>query len=195
MKMILGLMASAALAMVPAVASAAELVTNGGFETGDFTGWTQFGATDNTGVSTSDVHSGDFAAYFGAVRNTGGITQTLNTVIGQTYTISMWAQGDAGAPNFGSVMFGGQTLVTTTDNPGFPYQLLTYTAVATSALTDLTYTFRHDPAYFYVDDVSVTGLAGAVPEPASWALMIAGVGVAGGALRRRRSAGTTVRFA
>lgn len=33
--------------------------------------------------------------------------------------------------------------------------------------------------------------AGAVPEPASWALMIVGMGVAGGALRRRRSAAVT----
>jgi hypothetical protein len=35
----------------------------------------------------------------------------------------------------------------------------------------------------------VTGVtpAGAVPEPASWALMIAGFGLAGGALRRRRA--------
>ena len=28
-------------------------------------------------------------------------------------------------------------------------------------------------------------LAGAVPEPASWAMMIAGLGLVGGALRRR----------
>ncbi|MBM6575736.1 FxDxF family PEP-CTERM protein [Microvirga sp. SRT01] len=35
----------------------------------------------------------------------------------------------------------------------------------------------------------------AVPEPASWALMIAGVGIAGGTLRRRRAVRTTVRFA
>jgi len=34
-----------------------------------------------------------------------------------------------------------------------------------------------------------------VPEPASWAMMIAGVGIAGGALRRRRSVKTTVSFA
>jgi hypothetical protein len=35
----------------------------------------------------------------------------------------------------------------------------------------------------------------AVPEPASWALIIAGVGIAGGGLRRRRSIRTTVSFA
>lgn len=37
--------------------------------------------------------------------------------------------------------------------------------------------------------------AAAVPEPAAWAMMIAGVGMAGGALRRRRAVKTTVRFA
>jgi len=37
--------------------------------------------------------------------------------------------------------------------------------------------------------------ASAVPEPTAWAMMIAGVGMAGGALRRRRAANTTVRFA
>ena len=42
-----------------------------------------------------------------------------------------------------------------------------------------------------LDNVSLS--IAAVPEPATWAMMIGGVGMAGGALRRRRSA--TVRFA
>lgn len=40
---------------------------------------------------------------------------------------------------------------------------------------------------FAVDTINFSTSGGAVPEPASWALMIGGFGLAGGALRRRRA--------
>jgi hypothetical protein len=43
----------------------------------------------------------------------------------------------------------------------------------------------------YVGGIS----ASAVPEPATWGMMILGVGMAGAALRRRRAGSTTVRLA
>jgi hypothetical protein len=47
-----------------------------------------------------------------------------------------------------------------------------------------------------VAPVTVKLISGAVPEPATWALMIVGFGTVGAAMRRRRSAErTTVRFA
>jgi hypothetical protein len=42
---------------------------------------------------------------------------------------------------------------------------------------------------------NVTVTAGAVPEPTTWAVMIAGMGVVGGAMRRRRTVSTKVSFA
>ncbi|CAM3122132.1 hypothetical protein SPAN111604_04715 [Sphingomonas antarctica] len=42
-------------------------------------------------------------------------------------------------------------------------------------------------ASFGADRLGSTTLAGAVPEPAAWALMIGGFGLAGGAMRRRRT--------
>jgi hypothetical protein len=43
--------------------------------------------------------------------------------------------------------------------------------------------------------VLTASTAGAVPEPATWAMMIGGMGVVGGAMRRRRSVSTKVSFA
>jgi hypothetical protein len=53
--------------------------------------------------------------------------------------------------------------------------VLTFSAVGTS-----------DSFGGYVDNISLSG----VPEPATWALMILGFGAVGGAMRRRRSAGS-----
>ncbi len=42
--------------------------------------------------------------------------------------------------------------------------------------------------YYVIDDITFTGgVGGGVPEPASWAMLIAGFGLVGAAARRRRS--------
>lgn len=51
------------------------------------------------------------------------------------------------------------------------------------ALTPTSYTVSYDA------DASLPPLPGAIPEPSTWALMIAGFGLAGAALRRRAVAG------
>lgn len=43
----------------------------------------------------------------------------------------------------------------------------------------------------YIDSIGLVGAP--VPEPAAWAMLILGVGLVGGAMRRRRN--TTVRYA
>ena len=85
-KILLTLAAAATLSY--ATPAFANFVANPGFETGDFTDWTQFGNTGFTGVQGDFAgvppHSGNFQAFFGSVDSTGGIFQDLTTVAGQT---------------------------------------------------------------------------------------------------------------
>jgi hypothetical protein len=63
----------------------AQLITNGGFETGDFTGWSKAGTVEvKSGSPGSDfVHSG----HFGATLGSGTLSQAFVTNPGQTYKV------------------------------------------------------------------------------------------------------------
>jgi hypothetical protein len=169
-------------------AHAGNLVVNGSFETGDFTGWTQFGNTSFIGVTGNfggvAPADGDFQAYFGPPGSIGGIFQTLATTVGATYDISFDLYNFGGTPSEYMVQFGSTTLVDVVNSPAFGYTTFEYTAVATSADTGFTaFGFQQNLAYFLLDDVVVTL---AVPEPSS---LISGsiavlIGI-GCALRRR----------
>ncbi|QXQ06200.1 PEPxxWA-CTERM sorting domain-containing protein [Sphingosinicellaceae bacterium] len=56
--------------------------------------------------------------------------------------------------------------------------------------------FSNDPGGVIFDNFSfTTSVAGEVPEPATWAMMIVGFGAVGGSLRRRNKLATCVNFA
>ena len=65
----------------------ANLITNPGFETGDFTGWTKVGLADVIGTNSGIApHSGNFQARL----FTGTLTQSVATTPGASYTINFF---------------------------------------------------------------------------------------------------------
>jgi hypothetical protein len=175
-------------------AFAQNLVQNGGFETGDFTDWTLSGDTGLIGVcSVSNCpggyapYDGTYSAYFGPVGDTATISQTITTTPGDTYTLSFYlANPVGGTPNYFSASLGNSSFSFTNFGVAFNWQQFSLSTVATGDQTTLSFTFRNDPAYWFLDDVSVTqGTSGTVPEPGTLVLFGSGLLGMAGVIRRK----------
>ena len=146
------------------------IVQNGGFETGNFTGWTlnandggspyNFVASTASGIGISP-HLGTYFAALGEVGTPlADLSQALPTSAGQKYLLSLWfynpvAGNSRRAPNEFSVSWNGSTLYDQKNVAQTSWMNMQYLVSATGSSTVLQIGGRDDTSYLGLDDVSV----------------------------------------
>lgn len=181
----------ASASTIDCLANPTNQLNNCGFETGDFTSWALSGHDvpleqgNLYGVEGTDPfplpggtapNSGNFQAFFAdQFADPTTLSQTIATAPGSTYTISFslaqFLVGPGAVKNSAVVTFDGVTLLNLTNIAEQPYTLYTFSALANSSSTALSFEFGNDIGEFLLDDVSV---ATAAPEPSSGALLLIG---------------------
>ena len=185
-KILLALTAVAALSF--AHPAKANLITNPGFETGNFTGWTQSGDTSFTGVTGTFVgiapHSGSFQAVMGNV-STGFLSQMLALAVGTTYTVDFWLANNTPGTNSFAASLGGVTGFSVTNAGASGYTEHTFNFTYNGGSTQLLFTFLNVPGSWFLDDISVEPAGVGVPDGGSTVSLLGCALLGLAALRRK----------
>jgi hypothetical protein len=201
-----GTVAAAAVLLLAPSALAQNLVVNGSFEsflaswTPQGSGWgnSPFPRTGLRAAGTGCTGAACLDPSTGAI-----IHQEIPTTPGARYTLSFWYRTNSAADNpmevqahvsNGAATGGGAgtcsgSCVFQTQTPVSSYTNATYTFIASSASTRITFLGRNDPSGVQIDDVSVVATPEPIPTLSEWTMILMGTLLAGAGglyLQRRR---------
>jgi VCBS repeat-containing protein len=146
------------------------LVVNGGFETGDLTGWS---ASDTAIISAQFVglggEFGNYMADLGATATTQTLAQSIATTPGEHYTVSFYVLGDTEASsNFLNVTWDGVSILAQSDIfGGLTRYSFDVVGDASSSHTTLAFAYTDDGTGLHVDQVTVGAATGQPTESSS----------------------------
>lgn len=201
-----GLLAATALVSLPSLAQAAPVITNVSIAVPATTSGVYINlVTGLVGTTPASVPGWDinpwgsgslffYSATTGGIVVSGGTPADLaaGTVIGSGST---FATSPGAATLFtataGSHVFGFSFLNESTGIINYGYARITTTAGGNGRPATITQLVYDNSGAA----LTVAAVGGAVPEPATWAMMLMGFGAVGFAMRRRANVKTAVRFA
>lgn len=149
-----------------------QMVENGDFETGDFTGWTLSGDTSDTFVDNGSIsgitpYSGIYEAALGTSSSLGYLSQTLPTATGASYLLSLWFNNPYADPSKFLASWNGKTLFAETNLGTFNWTNIQVLVSAAVTNTVLQFGFQDNYGFLGLDDISVTPVTASGPPTIS----------------------------